>query len=369
MPEQEAAKNYSSRIWVWVVIIIVAAAIAAGLVWWRLSIEKPSPPPPVTEAPAVETPTPPAEPETETEALAEVESKVIDVTRSEEEPAVPEEEPVAPKEPETESVPDEELAAEQERRKEEFGIEESLDAVVKGTETIKVGDEVVDMETITAQVRAQEGEVKEEPATAEEPLISPEVQVTEEDLGEAVPSVTARIEEEGAVSTGEEALGREEIEEERIALAAPEEEPVLAEPEEEPVLAEIEEEPVLGVPEEEAILYGIHVVRPGENLWNIHFAVLREYLGHHGLELAPTADEPGAEGRSSGVARILKYAEKMVYVYNVETGRLTDDLDVIQPNHKIVIFNLTRLDMLLRQLDLEKIKSIHFDGTDLTFEG
>ncbi|MBW2619298.1 MAG: hypothetical protein JRC92_10530, partial [Deltaproteobacteria bacterium] len=323
------------------------------------------------------------------EARPDIEDKVIDVTRPEEEPAASEEEPIAPKEPEAELAPDEELAAEQERRKEDFGIKESLDAVVKETETIKVGDEVVDMEAIIAQVRSQEDEVKEEPATAEEPLVSPEGQVKEEDIteGPPTPSVTARIEEERPVPAEEEVLGREEIEEERIALAepeeepvlaepeeepvlaAPEEEPVLAEPEEEPVLAEIEEEPVMGVPEEEAILYGIHVVRPGENLWNIHFAVLREYLGHHGLELAPTADEPSAEGRSSGVARILKYAEKMVYIYNVETGCLTDDLDVIQPNHKIVIFNLTRLDMLLRQLDLEKIKSIHFDGTDLTFEG
>ncbi|UCF85496.1 MAG: hypothetical protein JSV50_07635, partial [Desulfobacteraceae bacterium] len=62
--------------------------------------------------------------------------------------------------------------------------------------------------------------------------------------------------------------------------------------------------------------YGIYVVRPGDNLWNIHFALLREYFGARGTVIPPVADEPLGH-RSSGIGCILKYAEKMVYIFNL----------------------------------------------------
>ena len=115
-------------------------------------------------------------------------------------------------------------------------------------------------------------------------------------------------------------------------------------------------------------LYGIYMVRPGDNLWNIHFRVLKEYFAHHGIKLSPGADEPGPHGRSSGVGKILKYAERMVYVYNVKTEELTDNLNLLQPGQKIVVFNMTQLDNVLRKLDKENIKRLRLDGQTLQAE-
>jgi hypothetical protein len=110
--------------------------------------------------------------------------------------------------------------------------------------------------------------------------------------------------------------------------------------------------------------YGIYVVRPGDNLWNIHFALLREFFGSRGTVIPSVADEP-LGNRSSGVGRILKYAEKMVYIFNLRTKMLSKDLDLLQPQEKIVIFNLTNLNKILAPLTADQIDSIRFDGQDL----
>ena len=80
------------------------------------------------------------------------------------------------------------------------------------------------------------------------------------------------------------------------------------------------------------------------------------------------ADQPGRGGKSSGVARILKYAEKMVFIYSLKENKLSDNLDLIRPNEKIVVFNISRLDSILRTLDAEKIKKVHLDKDTLTLE-
>ncbi len=109
-------------------------------------------------------------------------------------------------------------------------------------------------------------------------------------------------------------------------------------------------------------LYGIHVVRPGENIWNIHFRLLQDYLGQKGIFLSRHADEPRSNGSSSGVGRLLKFSEHMVYIYNLSEGRLDDDITVIRPLSKIVIYSMDRVLALLEGIDYRRIDQIRFDG-------
>ena len=97
--------------------------------------------------------------------------------------------------------------------------------------------------------------------------------------------------------------------------------------------------------------YGIYVVRSGDNLWNIHFAFLREYFASRGIDLSTAADEPADDNTSSGVGRILKYAENMVHIFNLKTRRLSRDLNLLHPLEKVVIFNVSHLHRILGSFD------------------
>ena len=123
------------------------------------------------------------------------------------------------------------------------------------------------------------------------------------------------------------------------------------------------------VPEETPEMYGIYVVRPGDNIWNIHFLFLKEYFQTRGITLSSTADEPLSPGRSSGVGRILKFSEKMVYLYNLRERKLDPELNIIQPMSKIAVFNMGQaLDMFSR-IDDDNIRQIRFDGETLWIPG
>ncbi len=255
-----------------------------------------------------------------------------------------------------------EQAKEMERRKEELGVKKSLDAVVKEEEKVKIGDKTVSMARIVDQIKAREkgGEAatpEETAATAESPK-SPEI--VEEDLGTGKTiqrQKAAAPKETAAGSGGETAAGNE------TRQQADGGESAVSKPIKDITLAEIKE----GAAQEPA-KYGIHLVLPGENLWNVHLEFLREYFAKKGIKLAKGADKPGRGGKSSGVARILKYAEKMVFIYSLKDNKLSDNLDLIRPNEKIVVFNIGRLDSILRTLDAEKIKRVRLDGDTLTLE-
>ena len=111
--------------------------------------------------------------------------------------------------------------------------------------------------------------------------------------------------------------------------------------------------------------YGIYIVRPGDNIWNIHFQFLRNYFSRKGILLEATSDEPRAGGMSSGVGKILKFSENMVNIYNIRQRRLEVDLDMIHPLSKIVIFNLERVFSLLKQIDHRNVQRVEFDGETL----
>ncbi len=108
--------------------------------------------------------------------------------------------------------------------------------------------------------------------------------------------------------------------------------------------------------------FGIHVVQPGENIWNIHFTLLKSYFAHKGMSLSLMADEPLGDGQSSGIGKLLKFSENIVYIYNIRKRKLAEDLHVIIPLTKIVIYNMERIFSLLDQIDYEHLNRIQFDG-------
>jgi len=111
--------------------------------------------------------------------------------------------------------------------------------------------------------------------------------------------------------------------------------------------------------------FGIYIVKPGDNIWNIHFRLLQDYFNHKGIPLSPRADEPGQNGRSSGIGKILKFSENMVHIYNVREKRLDVDLNLIEPMSKIVIYNMEKVFSMLDQIDPEGVENIQFDGETL----
>lgn len=113
--------------------------------------------------------------------------------------------------------------------------------------------------------------------------------------------------------------------------------------------------------------WGVHAVRPGDNLWRIHYGLLREYLGHRGHQLPPQADQPTRQGTSSGVGKVLKFAEHMVGVYNLKTGHMSRDLDLLEPGEKVVVFNLTEIFDQLAQIEPQDLGGVMYDGRVLLF--
>lgn len=109
-------------------------------------------------------------------------------------------------------------------------------------------------------------------------------------------------------------------------------------------------------------IFGIHVVQPGDNIWNIHFRFLKGYFDHRGIMVSPLADEPDAKGFSSGVGKLLKFSENIVYIYNIEEKKLEMDLNLIRPLSKIVIYNMTQVFSLLDSINYDKVNRIQFDG-------
>jgi hypothetical protein len=119
------------------------------------------------------------------------------------------------------------------------------------------------------------------------------------------------------------------------------------------------------LPETGGEAYGIYVVQPLDNVWNIHFKFLQTYFNGKGVSLEATADEPDGKGFSSGVGKILKFSEKMVHIYNLRERRLEFDLNTIQPLTKIVVFNMGQVLSMLEQIDYQKVNRIRFDGETL----
>ncbi|MEJ5348850.1 MAG: hypothetical protein WHS46_09200 [Desulfosoma sp.] len=116
---------------------------------------------------------------------------------------------------------------------------------------------------------------------------------------------------------------------------------------------------------EKTIYYGVRLVRPGENLWKIHYGVIREYFARRGIELPPRADQPRADGRSSGIGRLLKFLESIVHVYDARRNRLVDDINLLHPDDLIVFFNISELFEALDQVEAKDLEALRYLGSSL----
>jgi len=181
---------------------------------------------------------------------------------------------------------DEALSSLMKERKEPYGIEEGIDMVVRSDESIKVGDETVEMREIADEVGLKLGEILE------------------------------------------------------VDLKT-------------------------GVGQGAGHVYGIHVVQPGENIWEIHFRLLEDYYDNKGIALSPLSDEPDDLGHSSGVGKILKFSEEMVHIYNLKERKLETSLDFIYPLSKIVVYNMGHVFALLDRINYKDVERIAFDGETL----
>jgi hypothetical protein len=108
--------------------------------------------------------------------------------------------------------------------------------------------------------------------------------------------------------------------------------------------------------------YGIHVVQLGDNIWDVHFKLIQEYFKNRSKAISRNADEPLATGVSSGIGKLLKFSEKMVYIYNLNKNKITSDINIIQPLTKIVVYRMDEVFQILNQLDTENLDKIEFDG-------
>jgi len=108
--------------------------------------------------------------------------------------------------------------------------------------------------------------------------------------------------------------------------------------------------------------FGIYVVQPGDNIWNIHFNILKEYYEYKGIKVASDSDEPIDHGLSSGVGKILKFSETMVIIYNLVDKKVASNIDLLEPLSKIVVYNMDEVFSLLQEINYKNIERIQFDG-------
>jgi hypothetical protein len=108
--------------------------------------------------------------------------------------------------------------------------------------------------------------------------------------------------------------------------------------------------------------YGIYVVKPGDNIWNIHFNILKEFYDYKGINVSSNADEPGDMGMSSGVGKILKFSETMVIIYNLLEKKVDSNIDLLEPLSKVIVYNMDEVFSLLQEVNYDNIDRIQFDG-------
>ncbi|MEH0021047.1 MAG: hypothetical protein V6Z89_15445 [Desulfobacter sp.] len=111
--------------------------------------------------------------------------------------------------------------------------------------------------------------------------------------------------------------------------------------------------------------YGIYVVQPGDNLWNIHFRILKDYYAAKSIRVEEKADEPGNTGMSSGVGKILKFSETMVVIYNLLEEKVAQDINIIEPLSKVVVYNMTAVFNLLEEINFDNVNRLQFDGKNI----
>ncbi len=288
------------------------------------------------------------------------------------------------------------LKKKMQQRKQAYGVEKGLDMVVKPDETIKIGDTTVPMHEIEEQMRLKRGEIVESdiPGQEDYALTREQRKRLAEQIFQNEKKLAAL---EGKLQTLDKSESETQYREMKSEYENRRQTARMAEDYRQ-VVADIHqknnadadhaeggdgsEKRLQGLQTQKNRLekalhkrlsikdssrgrtkeYGIYIVRPGDNIWNIHFQVLSGYFEKKGVTLSPLADEPIARGVSSGVGKLLKFSENMVYLYNLENRQLDVNLDELTPYKKIVIYNMKRVFELLDQIDYANVNQIQFDG-------
>ena len=111
--------------------------------------------------------------------------------------------------------------------------------------------------------------------------------------------------------------------------------------------------------------YGIYVVQPGDNLWDIHFRLIRGYYKSRGIKIPDKADEPVAGGLSSGMGKVLKFSEKMVVIYNILDKKIDTNINLLHPLSKIIVYNMKEVFSFLKEIGYKNLDKLRFDGESL----
>jgi hypothetical protein len=283
-----------------------------------------------------------------------------------------------------------------EQRKAEYGVEGGLDLIAKPNESLKVGETTVSMQEILDQIQLKEGDIIErdlegtpdkvvnqrKSRVAQLNMMEDRLQDVDSQLsgngGQLTPQMRAQLRQEREQLEPivqvyrEYQVTRKALRQlgELVKQAHPEERQAVRQEILDLLAKQKRLEEMLEIPSRDsesraAERFGIYVVQPGDNIWNIHFRFLHSYFNARGIELSPASDEPNQEGFSSGVGKLLKFSENMVYIYNIKERKLDVDLDLIYPQNKLVVYNMQRVFALLDEIDHRSVNRIQFDGETL----
>ena len=274
---------------------------------------------------------------------------------------------------------DETIKDTMEQRKARFGLTDSLDMIVKSDEKIKIGDQTIDMEELETAIAIKEGDfVEKDIKSSHKPdhqgesrsnlrklsidqfNPSKKMDLTDIPNHEKKSEITdVRNQEDRNKKLKMERFNADENEiiEENINEKNPEKN-------QDNFNRSLNLSKTKFIANKDTYM-GVRVVKPDENIWEIHFEVLKDYYGNMGIQLAPSADEPNFRGYSSGIGKILKFSEKIVNIYNVQTKKFQVDLNLIEPNSVIIVYNMNQIFELLNQIDYTNVNRIEFDGTSL----
>ncbi len=281
------------------------------------------------------------------------------------------------------------------QRKAALGIDKSIDMIVTAGDTLKIGDTTIPFEDILAKIHIKGGQIGEGDLGAdgtqrELTLTLAEIDQLAADIQSEIAMVKEKLADEQLTSESRSALteklnrlqklsgefsGYKKINESLNAVqielqAATNDAQKQAlqqqidalqkqlDDKKQTFISRIKDGNAMGA-------YGIHVVTPGDNIWNIHFQFLKSYFNKRGITVSPVADEPLRTGTSSGVGKLLKFSENMVHIYNLKTRQIDPDINTIEPLSKVVVFNLGQVFALLETLDYDQINHIEFDGETL----
>jgi len=219
-------------------------------------------------------------------------------------------------------------------RKKKYGLEKGVDLIVKSDEVIKIGGSTIKMRDIQESISLKTGDI------------------IEKEISRVPASGRNHVKEgrRGFTSTGRRASKGFGSKSAATRTSAGTTESTAASS---------------GGTPESVQEFGIYVVQPQDNIWNIHFLFLKDYFDHKGIPISPVADEPNTGGYSSGIGKILKFSENVVHIYNIRERRLVMNLHLVHPLSKIVVYNMQQIYKLLDRIDYKLVNRIQFDGDTL----